>query len=143
MKQEIGKEYPSGVSRLNFIKDNADQVIEKGYMKRFSDEEIVEQKTLLSEIDIELNDIDEEKKEFNDKLKLRKKPLEINRKTTLKNIKQKSQFVKEPCYKFVDTSARMVCFYNSEGDLVESRPAWADELNQRNLFQEIRETGTN
>jgi hypothetical protein len=55
MQKQLGKEFPLGIERENFIKDNADSVEEKGYMKRFTDDELTEQKTELSEIDIQMN----------------------------------------------------------------------------------------
>lgn len=111
-------------------------------MKRFSDDEIQEKKNDLSEISIAINDIEEEKKEavkvFKDKLK----PLLKGKGQLLKNLKQKAEFVNETCYKFIDNDTRMVSYYNAEGDIVESRPANATEL-QRTIFQDIRKTGTN
>jgi len=142
MRNELGKEYPMGIVRENFLKDNADCTELKGYMKRFSDDEIQEKKNDLSEISIAINDIEEEKKEavkvFKDKLK----PLLKGKGQLLKNLKQKAEFVNETCYKFIDNDTRMVSYYNAEGDIVESRPANATEL-QRTIFQDIRKTGTN
>lgn len=64
------------------------------------------------------------------------------RKSLLKGLKNKAEFVTEPCYKFVDPETREVGYYNQEGDLIESRPAYPDEL-QSNIFQINRKTGTN
>ena len=36
----------------------------------------------------------------------------------------------------------MVGFYNREGNLVSSRPAFPNEM-QKSIFMEIRKTGTN
>ncbi len=141
MKKELGKEYPLGIERENFIKDNADSVEEKGYMKRFSEQELLDQKDELSTVDIDINDIEEEKKEAVKEFKTKLKPLQSIRTSILKNLKQKAEFVKENCYKFIDNDTRMVSYFNAEGDLIETRPANADEL-QRNIFQEIRKNGT-
>jgi len=56
-------------------------------------------------------------------------------------LKEKCQYVNETCYKFIDTDAGMVEYYDDEGIMIESRPANADEL-QRNLFQDLRKNGT-
>ncbi|MDR0384523.1 MAG: hypothetical protein LBH60_00420 [Prevotellaceae bacterium] len=50
------------------------------------------------------------------------------------------EYVREICYKFVDIDNRQTGYYNAEGDLIELRPATADEL-QPTLFP-IRNTGT-
>jgi len=55
------------------------------------------------------------------------KPLNVERKLLLLNIKQKAELVTESCFKFLNEEARMACFYNSEGDLVSFRPMTQDE----------------
>ena len=52
----------------------------------------------------------------------------------LKNLRDKAELVEEECYKIVDVKNREVGYYNENGDLVESRPAYRDEL-QLNLFR--------
>lgn len=139
MKKELGKEYPLGIERDNFLKDNADSIEEKGYMRKFNEDELQDMKSELSETDILINDIEEEKKSITNGFKIKLKPLQLVRTNLLKNLKQKSEFVKEICYKFID--GKNVLYYNSQGDLIDSRPANADEL-QRNIFQDIRKNGT-
>jgi hypothetical protein len=41
----------------------------------------------------------------------------------------------------VDQDEKMVAYYNADGDLIEERPATADEL-QGTIFQIQRKTGT-
>jgi len=67
--------------------------------------------------------------------------LNENKKEILSGLKNKSKLVSERCFKFVDFETREVGFYNEDGDLIESRPAYADEL-QTNIFQ-LGQTGTN
>ena len=141
MQKELGKDIEP-MQRIAFLNDNCDTVEEKGYMKQISQEEIRYMKDELAETGIEINDIEEEKREVTKVFKSKIDPLKIQRKTLLTNIKNKAIYTKENCYKFVDQEERMTGFYNSEGDLVESRPASADEL-QSTIFQDIRKTGTN
>ena len=110
MEKELGKEY-SPSQRVQFLKDNCDSVEEKGYMKQFSSDEILEMKENLSETDIQINDLEDEKKEVTKDIKSRLDPLKYVRKGLLKNIKQKAHFQKEPCYKFVDRAEKQVGFY--------------------------------
>ena len=98
-------------------------------------------KEALSETAIEINDIQEEKKEAMADFKAQLKPLNEEKKELLSGLKNKAKHTSEECYKFVDIEARETGFYNEDGDLVDFRPAYADEL-QRNIFQMSR-TGTN
>lgn len=141
MERELGKEFPQGAKRKEFLDSNCDAVEEKGYMKPFTPEELSEMKDTLSTITIEINDIEEEKKDamsmYNERLKPHKKEL----KELLHGIKNKAEFVTENCYKIIDQEKRIVGFYNENGDLIESRAAYANEL-QATIFQ-MRRTGTN
>jgi hypothetical protein len=139
--KKLGQEFTSGMARRSFLNDNADSVEKKGYMRKFTEEDIVDFKNNLSETDIQINDIEEEKKEVVNVFKLKLKPLQNQRQKLLKDLKHKAEFVTEECYKFIDTETRMVEYYNVEGEMIETRPANADEL-QRNLFQDLRKNGT-
>lgn len=123
--------------RIQMLSDNADTVEEVGYMKAFTPEEMETMKDRLSKIVIDINDIDEEKKAVNDEFKLRKKPLETEKQELLANIKSKSEYVVEDCYKFCDHDEQMVGFYNKQGVLVDCRPMRPDER-QTTLFQALR-----
>jgi len=140
MEKQLGQEYPEGQHRQAFLKDNCDQVERKGYMKPFTPEELAEMKESLAETSIEINDVEIEKKEMLEGFKRRAKPLLEAKQQLLENIKHKAEFVDEQCYKFVDTVTKEVGFYNGEGNLIESRPAFGNEL-QSTIFQ-ISRTGT-
>lgn len=141
MDKTLGKEYAIS-QREAFLRDNCDSVVKKGYMKQFSTDQIQQKKEELSETDIQINDIDDEKRELNKEIRSRLDPLKDLRKNLLKDIKQKSEYIEEKCFKYVDPEEKMVGFYNSDGDLIESRPATSDEL-QGTIFQISRKNGTN
>lgn len=73
--------------------------------------------------------------------KIRMKPLVEDRKEILRGLKNKSEHVTERCFKFIDLETREVGFYTESGELIESRPAYAEEL-QGTIFQVSRSTGT-
>lgn len=149
MDKVLFAEY-SARERKAMLSDNADSMEEVGYMKPFSPDEMETMKDRLSKVVIDINDIDEEKKAANDEFKLRKKPLETEKQSLLENIKNKSEYVVENCYKFIDHDEGMVGMYNGEGELIESRPIRPDER-QATLFGQLRpgnkkeseKTGTN
>jgi small-conductance mechanosensitive channel len=137
----LGQEYVDSKERVQFLKDNCDAVEDLGYMKRFSPEAITSMKNQLASTSIEINDIEVEKKEAITAYKEQLKPLMDGKKSLLKNIKQKAEFVTEICYKFVDQEAMLTGYYNADGDLVSSRPLAPEEM-QKTIFQ-IQKTGTN
>lgn len=137
----LGTEYSSKEERIMFLKDNCDKVEEAGYMKDFTTDELAEMKESLSNISIEINDVEEEKKIQMDMFKERLKPLIEEKSELLRNLKQKSEFVREICYVFIDDETKTVDTYNSEGVCISQRPALAKEL-QKSIFS-IQRDGTN
>lgn len=137
----------SRVERIQRLKDNADKIEIKGYMKPFDENQIGQYKDCLAETSIQLNDLAEEKKEFLAEIKEKVKPLESDRKKILKDIKQRSAFVEEQCYMFIDHDRGEVGYYNANGDLVDSRGIRPEER-QKTVFQantafDDTRTGTN
>lgn len=139
MEKVLGQEY-EGKARVSFLRDNCDAVEDLGYTKALPNEEIEALKDRLVENNIQLRDVRADKKaankEFNDQIK----QLEENNDEVTGKLKAKSEFVNEPCFKFVDEESREVGYYNEEGLLVYCRPARPDEL-QKNIFRMSR-TGT-
>jgi predicted nucleic acid-binding Zn-ribbon protein len=140
MERSLGKEYKNIEQREAFLKDNCDKVEEKGYMKPYTPEELQGHKENLANLSIKIDEVEEEKKEVSRQFKQTLDPLTDQRKQMVANIRQKAEYVKEICYKFIDRETKETGYYNSEGDLIEMRPATADEL-QPVLFP-LR-TGTN
>lgn len=141
MEKEIGKEYKNPSQREAFLKDNCDKVEEKGYMKPYTPAELQGHKERLANLSIEIDEVEEAKKEAARAFKAQLEPLVDQRKQMVSNIRSKAEYVKEICYKFIDQEAKEAGYYNAAGDLIESRPATADEL-QPTLFSLARKTGT-
>lgn len=143
MMQGLGKEYADPEQRKRFLKDNADSVEQKTYMKPFTPEQLQGHKEMLANTSIEINDIEEEAKAIANDFKQRLKPLKEQRGRMIENIRAKAELVTEVCFKFVNDEERMTYFYNENGDCIEARQCTADEL-QKTMFQSIRlsKTGT-
>ena len=147
MEKTMGKDIANPVQREQFIKDNADKVENKGYMKPYTPEELQGHKEKLANVSIEIAEIEAEMKQVQAEYKGRLKPLKEARANMVSNIKAKAEYVHEPCYRFTDQETKTTEFYNKEGDLVEERPATADEM-QPTLFavrgfNQADKTGTN
>lgn len=140
MEKVLGQEYSRPQDRIAFLRDNCDAVEDLGYVKPLKTEEIEELKDRLVENNIQLRDVRADKKaankEFNDTIK----QLEASNDEVTGKLKERSEYVTEPCYKFIDEETREVGYYNEEGVLVYSRPARPEEC-QRNIFKTFR-TGT-
>ena len=132
MSKNIAEHLPLR-DREGFLRDNCDAPERMSYMKQFTEEEIVAMKNRLSTVSIEMDDIEDEKKAIAVQLKSKFDPLKTEKKSLLKNIKQKAMLVSEECYKFIDHETGRVQFYNAIGDLVDERPI-APEERQRGLF---------
>ena len=124
----------------HLLADNCDAIEEVGYSRRFTPEELNERKEELAEATISEMEIVEEKKKADADFKVRLKPIQDIKIGLVRDLKNKSEFVREDCYKFIDHDARMVGYYNSEGELVSSRPIMPQEM-QKTIFSQMR-TGT-
>lgn len=140
MEKHLGKEF-NLKERESFLKDNCDKVEEKGYMKPYTPEGLQGHKEGLANVSIQIEEIEAQKKESVEHFKGKLKPLFEQRKQMISNIKAKAEYVYEICYKFTDQDTRTTGFYNSLGELIEERPATADEL-QPTIFSVARKTGT-
>lgn len=140
IKKELGKELPLE-EREAFLRNNCDGVEEVSYSRAFTPEELAEQRELLTDADIMLADIEKAKKEAMDGFKEQAKPYVEQKNKAIENLKAKAETVIEECYKYFDEETKMIGFYNSEGNLVNSRPAFPNEM-QKSVFAELRKTGT-
>lgn len=121
MEKQLFTEYAPG-ERKKFLQDNADSIELISYTRRLSHGEITELKDKLSSIAIEINTISLEKKEALERFRDKSKPLDIIYAGLLKKIQNKSESIKEYCFKLVNHEKEMVGYYNEAGELVYSRP---------------------
>ena len=140
LDRELGKDIALE-ERASFLEDNCDAVEEVTYSRAFEPEELALKREQLTDASIKIADIEEEKKEVMDGFKERLKPLQERKADAIKAKHNKYKTVTEKCYKFLDEETKMVGFYNKEGNLVSSRPAFQREL-QKTIQMDIRKNGT-
>lgn len=128
-------------NRAQVLEDSCDAVEDVTYSKPFTPEELALKREQLTDASIKIADIEEEKKTVMDGYKERLKPLQTQKEDAIKALRDKSQTVTEKCFKFFDEDTKTVGFYNSEGNLVNSRPAFKQEL-QKTIFSVMRKNGT-
>ena len=140
LDRELGKDIAIE-ERSQFLEDNCDAVEDVTYSRAFAPEELALKREMLTDASIEIADIEEQKKKVMDEFKKRLEPLNVVKSDAIKALREKSQTVTEKCYKFLDEETKMVGFYNKEGNLVNSRPAFQKEL-EKTIHMELRRTGT-
>lgn len=140
LDRELGKDIAIE-ERASFLEDNCDAVEDVTYSRAFAPEELALKREMLTDASIEIADIEEQKKKVMDEFKKRLEPLNVVKSDAIKALREKSQTVTEKCYKFLDEETKMVGFYNKEGNLVNSRPAFQKEL-EKTIHMELRRTGT-
>ena len=139
MEQVLGQEY-EGLERIQFLKDNCYAVEKLGYTKQIPNERLESMKEKLVENNIQLRDVRADKKAANKLFNEQIKQLEEDNDYVTGMLKEKSEYVTEECYKFVDDEKRMTGYYNADGILVYSRPSRPEEM-QKTIYQ-MQRTGT-
>lgn len=137
MQKVLGQDIKDLEERKQFLLDNCDKVVKMDYHKPFSSDELAEMKTDFAEKHIRIAALEDKIKEFKEQVNIELKPLKDAANEIRENIKSKGQNVNEECYQFLDEDERMMCFYNSEGILISSRPATNNEM-QKTIQAEIR-----
>ena len=141
IEQEIGKNY-SKEAREQYLRQICDGTESVSYTRIFTPEELAEQRENLAEANIMLDDIENTKRQALADFKEKAKPYEEMRKEAISNLRTKSEVVTEECFKVLDEDTKTIGFYNANGDLVSSRPAFQSELQRKlNIFTELK-TGT-
>lgn len=129
------------LARLQILQDNCVAIEKITYPHQFSEEEMEAKKTNLANLDIEMSELDAEKKVVQDRIKEKMKPIAKRRVELIKDIKRKYEDVTDECYKFLDRETRTACYYNGNGDLVRERPLEAKEM-QKTVQEDLFTTGT-
>ncbi len=138
MQRVLGQEIKDPEQRKQFLSDNADKVEKIDYHKAFDSEQLAQKKTDFANKSIRIAALEDEIKDFKEKIGEELKPLREDTKNLLNDIKSKGRIVNEECYLFLDEEERMIGYYNAEGVLVQSRPATREEL-QKTIFADLRE----
>lgn len=128
MENFLGIDIPEGKAREEFLEANCDAVEPMEYSRRFSGEEMAGMKDTLSDLCIQINRIENEKKDVMDSFKEKLKPLNDEKKQLLEDIERQTTLVTGNCYKFIDHEEKMVGYYNKQGELVYSRPIQKQEM---------------
>jgi len=123
--------------REQLMRDNCDEVVEKSYTRRYTQNETNQVRAALADGYIELNELQTELDVIKAEFKGKMKPIQERNAQYIKNLKSGGEFVTTPCYKFVDEEENRVGFYDPQGHLLEERPMMPEE--KINLFRSVRQ----
>lgn len=140
LDQMLGTDVPLE-KRAQYLRDNCDKVEPKKYNKHFSSQELSDKRLQLEIVSINISDLKQQKKDYDDAYKIEMKPLAEIHEKTIQELKERTIQVEENCYAFIDEETKQIGYYNGEGLLIYSRPLTVDEL-QRTVHMEVRRTGT-
>jgi len=106
---------------IDTLESVAYSIKEEGYTKILSSAEVTEKRAELSDICIEINDVEEEKKmvvaQFTEQLKQPK----LDRTMLLASIKHKSEFRRGNLYYVDDQENGFMYIFDNKGECIESR----------------------
>lgn len=140
-KQFMPNESPE--ARKKLLESQATTVSSEKYFTRLSETELAQSKSAFTKNILEMDDLEEQKKEVLDEFKERLKPLKEIHKSLSAEIRQGFREQEGVLYGFLE--GNMMYFYDEKGELIDTltRPATSDELSQRTIFMDISKTGTN
>lgn len=130
MDKQLFQNYPES-KRKKMLADNAERREEFTYQRELSADEITQLKDELSKEIIALEKLEEEKKQEMDSFKESIDPVkkEIKRVTSLLRVRREE--VEEDVYLLADQEEGMMGYYNAKGELVYTRPLYANEKQMR------------
>lgn len=113
--------------RIQILEDNAYNIEEGKYAKKLTEDELNIKRETLTENYIKLNDLEEEKKSFVDRIKLQQKPLIDDNKELLQEVKTGVSIQEGILYMHDDQENGMMNIYNELGEWIDSRRLRPDE----------------
>lgn len=123
------------IERLRLLEDNADQIQETTYFRKFDEEEIADFKELNTQNDIELDALDKERKRVLEPIDTRIKELKKTKSHTLQNIIQGRESVSGKLYVIHSEDERITYHLDTEGRIVAELPLMKQ---QTSIYQRAR-----
>jgi hypothetical protein len=130
--------------RLEYLESTADQVVKEKYYQRLTGDQLTIKKAEFTANALNIEDLEEQKKEVMDEFKDKIQPLKDSNKILSSEIRTGFTQKEGKLYMIIDHKTRMVNYYDETGEMIETktRPATADELQNTTIHMSLR-TGTN
>jgi|GEM_PF-5711666 len=107
--------------RLTALRENAVKQYNKNVVRNFSEEELTEMKSTLSEVDISMNDAEIEKKEITAEVSGRIKVFKESRAVLLRDLKNKYYETEESVFDIDDQEACIMMTLDAKGTIISTR----------------------
>jgi hypothetical protein len=107
--------------RMDVLEGICYQAKDESYLKKLSEEELIQKKEILSEVSIQLSELEEKKKLILAELKAEAETQIEIKKEVLVAIKHKSEFCKGILYYIDDQESGMMYIFDENAVCVESR----------------------
>jgi gas vesicle protein len=117
--------------RRQILTDNADKIEESTYQKPLTPEELDLRRAQLSDKDIELADLEDEKKEMMAGIKQRMDAVKTVKKTLRAEVRTRQTTVTGKLYHVANHDNNMMESFDEEGNLVSSRRLLPNERQSR------------
>lgn len=124
--------------RLAKIKETADQVVEHNYKRPYSEEEVTEIRKKISDLCVQISDLERELASVKAQYKSAITPLEQSREDLIGDLRSGGDYVDEDCYVFMDFSIGKAGLYNGEGVLLNEKDI-TPEMSQSTIFSALRD----
>lgn len=124
--------------RLAKIKETADQVVEHNYKRPYSEEEVTEIRKKISDLCVQISDLERELASVKAQYKAEITPLEASREDLIGDLRSGGDYVDEDCYVFMDFAIDKAGLYNGEGVLLNQKDITL-EMSQSTIFSALRD----
>lgn len=125
--------------RLAKIKETADQVVDHNYKRPYTEEEVTEIRRKISDLCVQISDLERELASVKAQYKSAITPLEQSREDLIGDLRSGGDYVDEDCYVFMDFNIGKAGLYNGEGILLNEKDI-TPEMSQSTIFQELRDS---
>ncbi len=127
--------------REQILRDSCDQIEERSYTKRFTQEDTNDRRAELASVQIQISNLEQELSEVKAEFKGKLKPLVERLQGIISELKSGGEYVTTDTFKFCYPEEKMVAYFAPDGHKIEQRSMRPEER-ARTVFQAIRKTGT-
>ena len=124
--------------RLAKIKETADQVVDHNYKRPYTEEEVTEIRKKVSDLCVQISDLERELASVKAQYKAAITPLEANREDLIGDLRSGGDYVDEKCYVFMDFNIDKAGLYNGDGILLNQKDI-TPEMSQSTIFSALRD----
>lgn len=129
--EELKARY-SGKELEQALIDNCDEIMPSyAHTRQLTDEQLNERREKLSELLIEIDNLEQELKAFKDSINLNLKPKRVELGGMLTEIRNRYEEVSADVFVYLDHEMRRAFYVDNQGNVVNSRPLRAEERQGR------------